>query len=539
MYRVRLITARVLTIGAAGMFLAWLLPALAGREPELSPNVHLGHWTNFRLVAWLLLGAAVLHPAPSIWRERLERLIRGRGQWLFPLALAAIAVWAKVSQHLAFGTGAYDLSMYHSAVRHAWSDGPAFMWAFGIERNFLSEHFSPVLLAFVPLDIAFRSPLAMLVTEGLVFGLGAFTLAGLARALGVRPLLAQVAAITYATNVLCWRALSFDFHPEAMIPAGVFAVAWAMREKRRGWLIVTLLATLSIKEDVAIILIPVVLIVGLDERRNWRWPVFVSLISAAWLIFALKVALPLASPPGTAWGMFEVRYGEWGPTPGSALVSMLGRPLEVLQSLGSAPVRHQIGELAWMPLLDPVSLIASAPAILEQTLSNYVTQQNLELYYGIGAVTVWLLSLLRVTRWVERWLGFTAALLVVAAPLAWHPRPPILTAVSSEDLEDDRVLSATIPPGASVLAQSAIIPHLPISPAIDLFPGTALEFVALRPSAFPWPLTDQEYDSAVLQLLEDEGLGVVVARPGLVLLRRGAPRGDVERVKALLLQEKP
>ena len=539
MFRVRLIAARGLTLIAFGVFLAWLLPALAGLQPQLADNVFLGHWTNVRLVAWLLLAAAIVHPAQSHWRERLERLIRGRGQWLFPVALASFVVAAKVTQHLAFGTGAYDLTMYHSAIRYAWSEGPSFMWAFGLERNFFSEHFSPVLLALVPLDVVFRSPLALVVTEALVFALGAFTLAGLARALGVRPLFAQLAAVAYATNLVCWSALSFDFHPEAMIPAGAFAVLWAMKAKRAGWLAVSLLATLSLKEDVAIILIPMVLIVGLDDRRSWRWPVVVSAISAVWMVLALKVALPLAHPPGVAWGMFQVRYGEWGPTPGAAVVSMLERPVEVLRALTTKPVMDRLSQLAWIPLLDPLSLLASAPAVLEQTLSNFATQKNLDVYYGIGAVTVWLLALLRATRWVDRRLGFAAALLVVAAPLTFRPQPPLLSKVSREDLEDDRLLAETIPPGARVLAQSIVIPHLPISPTIDLFPGTAVEFVALRPSGWPWPLRDQEYRPAVLELLQDEALGVVIARPGLVILKRGAPRGDVEAVKAILLREKP
>ena len=124
----------------------------------------------------------------------------------------------KVTQHVSFATTAYDLSTYHDAIRHAWADAPSFMWAFGIEKNFFAEHCSPVLLAFVPLDFIFRTPLVVLVSEALLFGLGALKIAGAARSLGLRPLLAQCVAAAFATNAMCWDALNFDFHPEAFSP---------------------------------------------------------------------------------------------------------------------------------------------------------------------------------------------------------------------------------------------------------------------------------------------------------------------------------
>lgn len=217
--RVRALAARGLLAAAGVCALAWLLPALLGQQPTLVDaswlRIQVGHPSNLRLAAWLALLALAAVPTPrrAALLAQLEGFLDGRGRWLLPLALSAYAIAFKLTQHLAFGTGSYDLAMYHYAVRYAWQQGPTFMWAFGVEKNYLADHFSPMLLAFVPLDMIFRSPLVLLVGEGLVFGLGARAIAGLAGAMGLRPLLAQVAAGAYAVNVVAWESLGFDFTP--------------------------------------------------------------------------------------------------------------------------------------------------------------------------------------------------------------------------------------------------------------------------------------------------------------------------------------
>lgn len=183
---------------------AWAVAALGGQPITLvdgpAAKIILGDWSNLRLTALFVLVAVVAWPNDS----QLEERLRGPLRFAFPVAFTAYVVAFKVTQHLAFKTGSCDLTMYHSAVRHAWSAAPDFMWAFGIERNYLSDHFSPVLLALVPLDMIFRSPLTLLVIEALVFGLGTLALIGLARSMGVSPLLAQGLGAVYATNSIAW-----------------------------------------------------------------------------------------------------------------------------------------------------------------------------------------------------------------------------------------------------------------------------------------------------------------------------------------------
>ena len=67
-----------------------------------------------------------------------------------------------------------------------------------------------------------------------------------------------------------------------------------------------------------------------------------------------------------------------------------------------------------------------------------------------------------------------------------------------------------------------------------MFPAAAIDFVVLRPGTYRWPAYDVEYTTAVHRLLDEEGFGVVVRTQTLVILRKGAPAGDNEAVKAML-----
>ena len=85
-----------------------------------------------------------------------------------------------------------------------------------------------------------------------------------------------------------------------------------------------------------------------------------------------------------------------------------------------------------------------------------------------------------------------------------------------------------------MLAQTNVVPHLAVSTNVDLFPGAAVDFVALRPAAYRWPASDAEYVASVLRILDEEDCGVVIRTPTLVILRKGAPRNNNDAVKAML-----
>lgn len=305
--------------------------------------------------------------------------------------------------------------------------------------------------------------------------------------------------------------------------------------KHFGWMSVSLMAVLSIKEDVAIVLVPMVGLLWIDDIRSWRWPAGVAVLSLFFAWFGLTVGMPLATPSGQTWDLFSSRYGHWGATPTEALSSMVERPQEVVSLIFARPVNYQLRQFAYGPMLDPIGLIASIPTILEQRLSSFDAQQEFAYYYGVGTVAIWILALCRGVRWTERRIGFFGALLVATAPLLYHPHARVLSQVAQQDLEDAQILERLVPSDADIIAQTNIVPHLPVSPRVRLFPGPAQDFVALRPSGCRWPATDEQYLETVTRLLETENFGVVVMTPTLLVLKKGAPQTMNQAAKSRFL----
>ncbi|MGV3619644.1 MAG: DUF2079 domain-containing protein [Archangium sp.] len=531
--------AQGLLLLAAITLVAWLVGVWAGgidliQRPGL--QIVLGHGTNVRLAAWLALAAFLISPNRLAWLEFVEQRLSGRARWVIPLVFTAWLVVWKIAQHYAFETTSFDLSIFHYAVRYAWAEGPGFVWSFGLGRSLFSEHFEPIVLAAVPLDVVTRSPFSLLLPEAIVCGIGLWLAVGCAKAFGLRPALAWLIGAMYATNLTWWDAFRYDFHPESMLPAGVFATLWALKARRHALLALSVLFTLCLKEDMAIVLVPVVALGWWDDRKNWKAPLAVAVVSAAWCIISLKFVIPAARGPGEGWSLFAGRYAAWGATPQEAIVSMITRPWDLLPVIFGAPVAGLMAQLGFAALLDPLGLFVSLPALLEQRLTTYETQTSLQLYYGIGPLTVWMVAVIRSVRRVDLRFGAIAAVVIATLPLTIKPLPLPLPQPTASHFASRALLAEAIPEKAVVTAQTIIVPHLPIVPSTNLFPHAieASEYVALMPDENPWPLEVPDYDATIEKLLTSGEFGVLANNGKLVILKRGAPLGDADGVRALL-----
>ncbi len=142
----------------------------------------------------------------------------------------------------------------------------------------------------------------------------------------------------------------------------------------------------------------------------------------------------------------------------------------------------------------------------------------------------------RAVRGVAKHLGLVAAVVAASLPLLFKPQPLPLPQPQASHFESRRLLTEAIPPDAVVAAQTIIVPHLPIVPTTSLFPYNAAtaDYVALMPDENPWPLEAADYRNEVEQLLSSGNFGVIANNGKLVVLKRGAPSGDVDGVRALL-----
>ncbi|MCU0699114.1 MAG: DUF2079 domain-containing protein [Myxococcaceae bacterium] len=520
---------------ALGLSLAvafiWFFTALSGTTSSwaIGPiRGSFGHATLLRFATWALLAGVWLSPARESLVAALGHRLRGAlGASLAGAFTLFLAVF-KATQHLSFRTAGYDLSLYHWAVHRVFA--APFFSAWGLERNYLSEHASPILFAFVPAEVLFGA-LGLVVLEAIVVGLGLVALFHAARTFDLPPLACGGLALSALTLQPTWQALDFDFHPEAMTLTFAAGLVWAFRRARVLWTVAFAVALLSLKEDSSLVLVCLATLLGLVERARWRWALALVVVGVGWGALAVGLVIPAALPEGhTAWRMVADRYGQWGETSGEVVLALASRPVDVASVLTGPSVRAALGKFAWLPALDPLALLASAPLVAVHVLSRYGDQAGLWGYYALPAVAVWFMGAARGLARLRR-VSDAVVVSLAVLPLAMGPVVFAASWPSEEDAAARAVLAAW-PSDRTVAAQNALVPHLPVSDrVVRLERWAEAEAVVLRPFANAWPLGDDAVADLVEQLLDTEGFGVASASPALVVLQRGASRDRADEVR--------
>lgn len=480
--------------------------------------------------AWAMtlaaLGVAV-HPSSRDWLDRVDVWMAGwrRRTWGLLLASACLVfVTSKLAQHWSLGTGSYDLGMFHHAVDNTLHG--QFMLAFGLGRNFFSEHFSPVLLGWTAFYALVPRVETLLVLQGLTTALAAWPLYVLARRCGLGQPESAIVALAFLLNPFLWRGFVFDVHMEMMLPLFVFGVVASAMGRRWVAFYVFALLALTIKEDVPLVLAACALWLVVRRRESWRHAAALALLSAVWFVVATKVAIPAAMGDGSAQSRFLVeRYGHLGNTLGAIVWKMLAEPWRLWEMLTGRPVRALVGVLGPAAWVEPVALVGAIPSLLVSRATDYRVQNELALYYGLPTTVVIFVAVpATLVRLREKWgrLVSVVCALGMNVPATGDVAPRPISWPTSADLGARRAIGA-IPAGARVTAQTPAVPQLPVSAAVELFPQSELgEWLVLLPRKVPWPARKADIVAALRRALE-EGYGAEFVNESVVILRRGSP----------------
>lgn len=178
--------------------------------------------------------------------------------------LAAAAYFLLGALRYAFFSTSADLTIFFQALA-APPHAPWFqVWIKGADRNIFGDHFHPAILVLWPVVQLLPSPLTLLAAQALITagGLGILVREYARR----RPREAHWFAIACYANPGVVGAIAYDVHEVAL---GVPLLAWWVVAVRRGrpWLsVVPALGLLLVKEDMALIVLGLGLVLTL---RRW------------------------------------------------------------------------------------------------------------------------------------------------------------------------------------------------------------------------------------------------------------------------------
>jgi uncharacterized membrane protein len=402
-----------------------------------------------------------------------------RKHWAVITLIALYIVWfSYLSWKLYYGYGypPFDLSIFNQGLWLLTHFHVPFVTVMG--RNLFGDHTSFILLLFAPFFRLFPEPQGLLMLQILAIAAAAIPIYVLAQKHIRDTAIATALVAAFLLNPALEQGTMQQFHPEGLQVLIISLAIYAAIESRGVLLAVMVVLALMVKEDAALLVVPLGLWVL--WRRDRKWGAWIIAGAVAWTAFALEVIIPsllgqasLYSgdiPFGGVGGFFKTLFT----APGTFLsyVGGDGRPFYVWQ-MGFAT--------GWGFVLSPEIALIALLAVAENVVSTLPYMHQIPYQFSMPVVpililgTVWAVS--RQTSLMRRYVitGLTITCALVSC--VWWGLAPFSNesvyaqwSPTGSAVHDFTKLEDRIPAGAVVSAWYLFVPHLDQRTQIYLWP---------------------------------------------------------------------
>ncbi|HEY7832241.1 MAG TPA: DUF2079 domain-containing protein, partial [Ktedonobacterales bacterium] len=344
--------------------------------------------------------------------------------------------------HLSYHSEAFDLGNMDQAVWNTLHGRPfrftnrGFDW-FGPPTR-LGIHVEPILVLIAPLYLIHAGAETLIVLQALALALGALPLMALAlRRLPELPLLGVVLVAAYlATPEILGEAL-WGFHAVTLATPLLLCAFLALDARRYGWFVLVGVLAAATKEDVALALVPLGLLIALRRGRP-RLGLAVALSAMVWTALCFLVIIPHFNGGASAAGSaYWYRYTRLGSSPGAALANLVTHPWLLLAVVVTPDKLAYLAVLArtggGLGIFAPFWWLVGAPELAVNLLSAQTAQYSGFYQYNAMllpvalAATVYGVAHLRAARVSARTSGRQVRL-----PSSAATPPPVLAALNRQ-----------------------------------------------------------------------------------------------------------
>ncbi len=386
------------------------------------------------------------------------------------LYLAALSI----ELHRGLNTSAYDFGLYDQGIWLLSRFHSPFVTLMG--RNLFGDHTSFVLIFLVPFYWVFGSSSFLLVVQSLLISAGAIPVFLYARERLESECGATIFVIVYLIHpATVWIGLE-NFHPDAFLGLFVGTAIYAALEKKWRLFFVSVLLSLSVKEDVALVIIP--LGVWIAIRRSRSVGLVTATVSLWYMILAIFGiqqginGVPFRNswriPFGGIGGLIKTIFSE----PGKLVSHFVSdsRPFYLLQLF--LP-------FAFLFVVVPEVAAISLFVIGVNILSTFWYQFHIEYHYSFVVLpalvfgTVYAIGHLSLK--FRRWLIGVCLVTSLFSAFIWSPLPGARTEIAYNGSRHPMVVAATeamskVPRAAIISAYHPLTAHLARRQRIYAFP---------------------------------------------------------------------
>jgi len=339
-------------------------------------------------------------------------------------AYAAYTGYWTVIHHRQIQTSAFDLGIYDNLMYNALTGHPFYspvLFGPGDPRSYVAGHAEYAMMLFVPFYALRPGPETLLIIQSVVLGFAAVPLYLLASVYASR-FVAVLIAFSYLMFAPLHGPHFYDFH---WLPLGIFFHFWlfyAIARKKIWWTLLALLATLAVREDVAVGIAFLGLFLFVTGARV-RLGASMALLSAAWFGVNKFILMPMG---GSWWfeNMYHGLFADGVSSYASLFKTLLTNPAYTLASILTDDklfyILHMLVPLAFLPVQRLAFVLLFIPgAVFTVLLTGKTPMINIAFQYTAhwipylfltSILGIWLLS--RQERGRARSLAAVGALVV-------------------------------------------------------------------------------------------------------------------------------
>ena len=290
-------------------------------------------------------------------------------------------------KYITFSYNVLDLAIFHQTVYNT-AHGDFF--ALSIHpQSYLSDHFTPIILLFLPLYLLFQSPLTLLFLQTFVLAAATIPLYLISKKILPKHW-ALMVAMLYLFSPFTLNINLFDFHLLPFIPLFFFSAFYFFLQKRFWRFFISILLLLLVNEDVSLLVVSFGFVILLDlylqseivekhilqrkdflqkAKENLRWWLVPIVLGILWFVMAMKIISIFAIEGNYK---FLIYYSWLGHSLFEVGMSLLFHPLIVLRHfLKIGNIGMYLGMLMpfiFIPLLRPRYLLLALFSALSISL---------------------------------------------------------------------------------------------------------------------------------------------------------------------------
>jgi uncharacterized membrane protein len=407
-------------------------------------------------------------------REGLDRRLRkvSAPVWILLGMMAAyVAVFGSLTwqQQSNFGTFGFDMGIYDQGIWLLSRFKDPFVTVRGLQ--WFGHHVVGITFLFVPFYWLGAGPHFLYLVQTVWLAAGAIPIWLLARDRLENPWTALPLAAAYLLYPTLEWITWWHFHPDALAITPLLFAYWLATRRQWGWFAVAVGLALSCKEDAALSVVMLGLLVAWRGQR--RVGAITAAVGAAWFVLATRVIIPAANGVGT---FYESYFAGFGDSSGEIAYNIVRHPSRVADAATESGrltyYRHLFAPVALLPLGSLPVLLIAGPQLFINVISGFGYTHSIRNHYssllvvGVMLATVESAARYGWTQGGRRFLVGLVAATALATNVAWSPSPLSVEydagiwARSSPRHAAMREAVAHVPPGASVTAIYYLVPHL-------------------------------------------------------------------------------